>query len=104
MCNNFGDFARRGDDASCRKAAALCPSSAHPNDGLASFFLISFCVSRKKSAYGETGLEKRASIDSERKVVAVLLRFIGVFAFLFRLLLLLHDLRGDGDRLDSERT
>ncbi len=31
---------------------------SYPNDGFANFFLISFCVSRKKSAYGETGLKK----------------------------------------------
>ena len=66
---------------------------------------MSFCVSRKKSAYGETGLdrEREASVSRERKRDAgVLLRLIGVFAFLFRLLLLLHDLRSDGDRLERE--
>ena len=32
---------------------------SYPNDGFASFFLISFCVSRKNNAYGETGLNSK---------------------------------------------
>ena len=38
-------------------------SSIYPNDGFDNFFLISFCVSRKNNAYGETGLLKRKTIE-----------------------------------------
>ena len=77
----------------------------YPNDGLANFFLISFCVSRKKSAYGETGLkEKHGTIlrMSDVDLVCLLLRFIRIFAFLFRLFLLLDYFRRDSDILDEE--
>lgn len=39
----------------------------YPNDGLANFFFISFCVSRKNNAYGETGLSSKKNYSSHYK-------------------------------------
>lgn len=65
---------------------------SYPNDGFASFFLISFCVSRKNNAYGETGLNS-ANDDQSSSFVALrlLLRFVRIFSFLLRLFLFLDD-------------
>ena len=46
VCDHFGNFTERRR-MNGRAIATSCP---YPNDGLANFFLISFCVSRKNKA------------------------------------------------------
>lgn len=55
MCNDFGNFSEKKLSDEYEKISALITD---PKDGLDSFFLISFCVSRKNNAYGDTGLNE----------------------------------------------
>ena len=68
MCNNFRDFSRIIKDYVEGKFRDL----SYPNDGLANFFFISFCVSRKNNAYGETGLIKK---DIEISIYSIYFTF-----------------------------